>query len=76
MTVKRWIPLFIVLVVAAVVAIWQIRVYTGSRRCDWPSCRPRPNGCGDSVAELTRADATPAGAPAPAPAVESPERAA
>ena len=70
MTVKRWIPLFIVLVIAAAVVAWQAHAnrQQAMRLAQLSAETERLRG---RVAELTRADATPPGAPAPAPVVET-----
>ncbi len=70
MTVKRWIPLFIVLLVAAAVVIWQTHAnrQQAARLAQLTAETERLRG---RVAELAHADATPPGAPAPAPAAET-----
>jgi len=69
--VKRWILLFVVLVGAAAVVVWQARAYRqqAARLAQLSVETERLRG---RVAELARAGAVPAGAPAPAPATEAP----
>ncbi|MGA3076675.1 MAG: hypothetical protein ABSG56_23685 [Bryobacteraceae bacterium] len=70
MTVKRWIPLFIVLVIAAAVVAWQAHAnrQQAMRLAQLSAETERLRG---RVAELARAASAPAGVPAPAPAAET-----
>jgi chromosome segregation ATPase len=68
--VKRWIPLFIVLVIAAAVVAWQAHAnrQQAMRLAQLSAETERLRG---RVAELARAASAPAGVPAPAPAAET-----
>ncbi len=70
MTVKRWIPLFIVLVVAAVVVAWQTHA-NRPQAMRLAQVSAETERLRRRVAELSRGGSAPAGAPAPAPVVET-----